>query len=78
MSELPEEISALRSLSKLHLQRNQLKVFPDALARVSSLREVDVSSNAIWSLPGATIAQLRFLTALDLSNNNIRCARARP
>ena len=74
LRELPTDITALRNLTKLHLQRNAFQVLPPELGRLMSLKELDASFNDISEVPGKTISQMRFLTTLDLSSNRIRCA----
>lgn len=70
LSDLPESITALRSLKHLDLSRNALTWLPSTLHRLTKLETLDLSRNCLDSLPFG-VEKLRNLQELYASHNNI-------
>ncbi|KDO29374.1 hypothetical protein SPRG_05910 [Saprolegnia parasitica CBS 223.65] len=60
-----------QSLSSLSLSDAALTFLPDAMAQLTALERLDVSSNRLGALPRAWISTLPRLTHLEMANNNI-------
>eukprot|EP00741_Cyanophora_paradoxa_P021826 tig00000241_g21068.t1 len=71
LAELPgPELAALANLEALLLSGNRLAALPDELSRLSALRTLDVSHNALEAVPPA-IAGLASLQRLYLHGNRL-------
>lgn len=62
------DLASLVSLKKLILPLVRLKTIPSSIAKIRSLRELDVMGNGISALPD-DLEQLRALRYIDLSHN---------
>jgi len=62
--DLPVELGTL-TLRELHVDRNQLKVFPEAVLRMSTLKQLRIHDNQIQTLPDAfnDLVDLEFMRA---------------
>jgi Leucine-rich repeat (LRR) protein/HEAT repeat protein len=70
LTEVPEAVHGLTSLSSLQLARNKLTALPDWLGELTNLTHLDVSFNKIAELP-ANIGDLQHLQFVDLQVNKL-------
>jgi Leucine-rich repeat (LRR) protein len=70
LTEVPEAVRGLTSLSWLRLARNKLTVLPEWLGELTNLTNLDVNSNKIAELP-ANIGDLQDLMFVDLQSNKL-------
>jgi len=68
LPEVPESITQLRQLQRLHLDGNQLTALPESFSVLSRLRALSLSANRFKTLP-KSVAQLTQLEALYIDNN---------
>eukprot|EP00177_Eucheuma_denticulatum_P003207 GFKZ01005790.1.p1 GENE.GFKZ01005790.1~~GFKZ01005790.1.p1 ORF type:complete len:448 (-),score=51.16 GFKZ01005790.1:457-1800(-) len=70
-----EDISSimqLTSLTKLSASNNQIRIIPDSISNLRSLRELRLAHNRISSLPPSqTLSNLSTLTIVDLGHNRL-------
>ncbi len=71
LTELSEDVSNLEELTKLSLQHNALLTVPNGLASLINLKYLDVSFNAISSLPANIFEKLSHLESLVLDSNQL-------
>lgn len=74
LQEIPNGITGMISLKKLSLKGNEIKILNPALAEMTNLSHLDVSSNLDFDPEASieTIKKLTFLKQLDISYNNIK------
>ena len=70
LTDLPEFLVGLATLTKLQLAANRLTSLPEWLADLTEVSELDLSANNLTSLP-ESIENLKGLTALYLSGNGL-------
>jgi internalin A len=70
ISELPDSIGNLTSLTFLDLRNNQLNALPDSIGNLTSLIFLDLRNNKLNTLPDS-IVNLTNLTFLYLSSNQL-------
>jgi hypothetical protein len=70
LTEVPEAVRGLTSLSWLRLARNKLTALPEWLGELTNLTNLDVNSNKIAELP-ASIGDLQDLLFVDLQMNKL-------
>jgi len=71
LTELPDELFSLSSLTDLDLSGNQLTRIPEEIAHLSMLEELDVSDNLLEELP-EELAALNHLSSLNLGRNQFK------
>jgi len=71
LSELPENIGALKNLVQIRLNENNLESLPDSFAELKRLRVLDLERNSFRSLPQC-LTQLDKLEDLNLNRNRLR------
>jgi hypothetical protein len=70
LTDVPESVRGLTSLSSLRLTRNKLVTLPEWLGELTGLMSLDVSDNKLTELPPG-IGELRNLLFLDLRTNKL-------
>ena len=70
LSSLPESISSLKNLRKLHLDNNQLSSLPESIPSLEKLQVLNLDNNQLSSLP-ESISSLKNLRKLRLGNNQL-------
>jgi Leucine-rich repeat (LRR) protein len=68
LTEIPEAISKLQSLTSLDLGGNQISEIPEAISRLQNLTRLYLSDNIISEIP-QELSSLYCLTDCDLSGN---------
>jgi internalin A len=69
LSELPQKIGKLTSLTSLQLGNNELNALPKSIEKLINLTSLNLCNNKLNALP-ESIIQLKNLTSLNLSSNN--------
>jgi internalin A len=70
ITELPESIGQLTSLTSLYLSDNQLTALPESIGQLTNLTSLYLSDNQLTALP-ESIGQLTNLTELYLRDNQL-------
>jgi len=68
LDNLPKSIGNLKSLKKLNLENNDLKVLPKGICNLTKLENLDIRKNKLEEIPDS-IGNLKSLTSLDVSQN---------
>jgi leucine-rich repeat protein SHOC2 len=72
LTDLPESIGDISSLTHLYLRENQLSKLPKSIGNLSNLTHLNLIGNQLTSLP-ESIGNLSNLTHLYLANNKLNC-----
>lgn len=68
--EFPSILSTFRSLERLNLYHNAIKIIPEEICQLQQLKHLDLSRNQLTNLP-SIVCQLKNLEILHLNNNKI-------
>jgi len=71
LTDLPDAIGSLASLTELNVSSNQLTKLPDAIGSLAALTRLDVTNNQLTELPAATIGPLTALAVLRVGMNEL-------
>ncbi|XP_012286484.1 leucine-rich repeat-containing protein 40 isoform X1 [Orussus abietinus] len=71
LSSLPDSFSLLKFLREINISFNRFTKVPDCLYTIDALEILLADTNQIIEIDVASLAQLKRLATLDLSNNNI-------
>ncbi|CAL4124637.1 unnamed protein product [Meganyctiphanes norvegica] len=72
LTELPEALTALKSLRSMHISNNAISAFKKYnLIQLSALQHLDLSYNEIKTVCKQCLENMNNLEVLDLSNNNL-------
>ena len=63
-------------MTKLDLSKNQIKLLPGTIGKLTNLRHLDLYNNKLEHLP-LELGQLKMLRYLDLKGNNLTPALAK-
>lgn len=76
LTELPDEIGLLDSLSAICVDNNKLLTIPPSIYKLPLLQRIDAEGNAITEIPD-TVGQARNLVQIDLDGNNVKSVSPR-